>query len=591
MKNVYHLAWLSALLLTGCSNELATDEKRVDDSNSIVEVTAFASVKSDAQTRLTFVEEDNGSGGKQLNFSWNPASERIAVFDGVGAVYTFEQVGMDSPSATTNFSGSLVNPTENQIFYAFYPADLVSEASYSTSTPKKLKLNFDAQKASEVYKALLWSEAEYSGGLLYFTFKYITSIMKIVPTFNVGEWPTITQYTPYTLRSTDFKLSVNSGFYESADLNLENGTISNQVEATSLPMCSVGFDYNAEKENNFEFYEDGTYFSMLPGTIENMGIKFQLLDGIYEGKVTNSFTIQAGRFYYAHPVMTKVGFVACRSEYIDGSYSKGAISWETVFDRITTNDTGIANVNRKKLIVSGGGIGGANMSDGNALIQTDKYLDGTTYTQSSIIGNWLRTKATSVEVLDMSSSYVSEIPEYAFYGCSKTDTENIGNSSLKEIYVGDNVKTVGAYAFEKTGVTKLVLGHMVTQLHSNSLTDIQHLVLKAGESGVPDATVKLSSGNLKVKTDDGAICFGNTTDVANRHVYLPLYREADKSYIQALQDALTVTISDKKYAPTIHYDGNQWSNFDEVDRKTVTVTDLTTESNYNKSLSCKNGVN
>ena len=58
MKNVYHLVWLSALLLASCSDELATDEKRVDNSNTIVEVTAFASVKSDAQTRLTFVEEE-----------------------------------------------------------------------------------------------------------------------------------------------------------------------------------------------------------------------------------------------------------------------------------------------------------------------------------------------------------------------------------------------------------------------------------------------------------------------------------------------------------------------------------------------------
>lgn len=50
------------------------------------------------------------------------------------------------------------------------------------------------------------------------------------------------------------------------------------------------------------------------------------------------------------------------------------------------------------------------------------------YTQSSIIGNWLRTKATSVEVVDMSGSYAPKIPDYAFYGCS---IGNQGNSSLK----------------------------------------------------------------------------------------------------------------------------------------------------------------
>ena len=65
-------------------------------------------------------------------------------------------------------------------------------------------------------------------------------------------------------------------------------------------------------------------------------------------------------------------------------------------------------------------------------------------------------------------------------------------------------------------------------------------------------------------TTIGAHCFGNTTDMANRHVYLPLYREADLTHIQALQEALTVTIDSKKYAPTIHYDGNLWSNYDAV---------------------------
>ena len=589
MKNVYHLAWLSALLLTGCSNELTTDEKCVDDSNSIVEVTAFASVNSDAQTRLTFVEEETSEGKKQLKFSWNTESERIAVFDGAGAVYTFEQVGMGSPSATTNFSGSLVNPTENQPFYAFYPADLVSEASYSTSTPKKVLLSFEDEKGSSDYKTILWSTANYSGGSLNFDFKFITAIMKIVPTFNAGEWPTITQYTAFNQTQTSFDLSVGSGFFKSAELNLEDGTISNPVATTNLPLCSVNAEYNNAKEYNFEFNEELSYFSMLPGTIENMGIKFQLLDGIYEGKVTNSFTIQAGKFYYANPVMTKVGFVARRSEYIDGSYSKGAISWETVFDRITVNDGDIANVNRKKLIVNDSGAGGAGLVKAD-LVQTSKYLDDhSSYMRSSIIGNWLRTKATSVEVLDMSSSYVSEIPDYAFYGCSKTDTENIGNSSLKEIYVGDNVKTVGAHAFEKTGVTKLVLGHMVTQLHSNSLIDIQHLVLKTGENVVPDATVKLSSCNLKVQTNSGDICFGNTVDVANRHVYLPLYREADLTHIQALQDALTVTIGGKKYAPTIHYDGKLWSNYWDIGSAEVNPG-LAEASNYNSSLPCKNGV-
>lgn len=589
MKNVYHLVWLSALLLASCSDELATDEKRVDNSNTIVEVTAFASVKSDAQTRLTFVEEETSEGKKQLKFSWNPASERIAVFDGAGAVYTFEQVGMGSPSATTNFSGSLVNPTENQPFYAFYPAELVSEASYSTSTPTKVMLSFEDEKGGSDYKTILWSTANYSGGSLNFDFKFITAIMKIVPTFNAGEWPTITQYTAFNQTQTSFDLSVGSGFFKSAELNLEDGTISNPVATTNLPLCSVNAEYNNAKEHNFEFNEELSYFSMLPGTIENMGIKFQLLDGIYEGKVTNSFTIQAGKFYYANPVMTKVGFVARRSEYINGNSSNGAISWETVFDRITANDGDIANVNRKKLIVKDYGAGGAGLVKAD-LVQTSKYLDDhSSYMRSSIIGNWLRTKATSVEVLDMSSSYVSEIPEYAFYGCSKTDPSDTGNSSLKEIYVSDRVKTIGAHAFEKTGVTKLVLGHMVTQLHSNSLTDIQHLVLKAGESGVPDATVKLSSGNLKVQTNSGDICFGNTVDVANRHVYLPLYREADLTHIQALQDALTVTIDGKNYAPTIHYDGKLWSDYWDIGSAEVNPG-LAEASNYNSSLPCKNGV-
>lgn len=587
MKNVYHLAWISALLLTGCSNELATDEKRVDETNSIVEVTAFASVNSDPQTRLTFVEEDDGHGGKQLKFSWDSEYERIAVFDGAGKVYTFNQVGMTGPSATTNFSGSLESPTQGQTFYAFYPANLVSDVSYNTSEPKKVKLSFEDEKGSSDYKTVLYSKANYSDGLLNFDFKYITSIMKIVPTFKEGEWPTITQYTAYNQTQTTFELSVENGFYKSADLNLEDGTISNPVAATSLPMCSVWAYYDAKNEHKFIFDENGTYFSMLPGIITNMGIKFNFVDGIYEGTVTNSFNIEAGKFYYAHPQMTKVGFIACRSEYINGNSSNGAISWETVFNRITTNDTDLANVNRKKLIVSGDGVGGADMRDGSSLNQTNKYLEEhSSYTKSSIIGNWLRTKAISVEVVDMSGSYVSEIPAYAFYGCSKGDQ---GNSSLKEINVGNEVKTVGAYAFEKTGVTKLVLGHMVTQLHSNSLTDIQHLVLKAGERDVYEATVKLSSGRLKVKTGEGDICFGNKTDVANRHVYLPLYRDEDLTHIRALQNALTVMIDGKKYAPAIHYDGNKWSNQDAVNSTTVTVDELTTESNYNNSLPCKNG--
>lgn len=515
MKKFYYMAWLSVALLTGCNNEWTGEQESQDEPEGLVEVTAFGSVGDNVQTRMTFVEEDDGHGGKQLTFKWENEGETIAVLDGNGKIFYFTQVSMENASATTSFGGILESPTEGTTYYALYPEYLAGYGHYSESEPNKVLLSFEAQKGGEEYKALLWSEADYTAaGTLNFKFNYLTCILKILPTFADGDWPYITPYTEDGMQ-TSFNLSVASGFYSTAELDLQKGTISNAVAASSLPVCSVDIEYAASESHHFKFAEKFTYFAMLPGTIEDMNIKFLLLDGEYEGKVINSHELVAGRFYYAYPVMHKVGFIARKTESVDGDRSKGPISFSEVLKRITDNDLNRSDASRKSftflgttIFNSGGTKTIANLRD-DEMGESNEYI-GSYSQKSSILGNWLRTEATSVEKVDLSSTDLTKLSDYAFYGCSKA--ENIGNSAL----------------------TKLILPYTITEIGNNAFADsgIKHLVLN-----------NINASSLTTVTTP----FGAEADMSNINLYLPRLDDAEEA--KTIRDLFKVGES----LPTVYY--------------------------------------
>ena len=112
---------------------------------------------------------------------------------------------------------------------------------------------------------------------------------------------------------------------------------------------------------------------------------------------------------------------------------------------------------------------------------TNNELFNTGYSiQSSILGNWLRSYAGSINTLDLSDvSGLTIIPKNAFYGC---DISVLGNSALKKVVFPEGVIEIGEQAFLFAGITEVVLPTTLTTIGSSAFdqSDITTISLPQG---------------------------------------------------------------------------------------------------------------
>lgn len=520
MKLTTYLFISSLLICAACSNDELTNEDS-QNQNTIL-VTATASMPSDAITRI-FFEEETSSEGTRLVAKWNPY-DQFGVTNGSGTIYTFNRTDAGSSTSSAQFSAEITG-SPGDWFYAVYPSSYVSSTNKSD-----ILLDYEFSKGIDAdYKTVMWSKAQLSDdNKLNFDFNYITSVLKIkIKPFSDADFssPYMTASTSISSKQTKFHLKSSSKcLCSGAKLNLKTGELSNIQKVDEIVLYSVNFQYAEAKTS----LADDVYMSVFPGTINGLTLSFDLLDGIYEAPITaTNFEIKSGKFYYTKELEpNKVGFILTRSDYIDGNSSNGVMSVADMLKRIDTRDTNCGDASRKKMVVVNGLWDG---DDRKSFRETDfqpsDEFKGTYSTTASILGNWLRTKAVNVEIVDMGGCDLTGIPERMFYGCSKTDPVNIGNSALTQLILPDGITTIGEKAFADSGITQLKLMHNNT----STLTSV--------------ATTAFN-------------------DVSAIKLYLPRISSAEDA--QSIRDKFTVV--DKK--PTVYYNN------------TGSATEDFTDSNY-----------
>ena len=457
MKLSRYFLFSCMLVFMACSNdEILNDESTQEKSM----ITAIGNLPSGANTRMSCNEQDTES-GKQLVVSWGN-SETIGVTDGSTSTWYFSHSGSAGTSATFKPSVA-ISASEDEWFYAVYPADLMSGA-----TQANLSLNFLFGKGYE-FKAILWSKAQLKDNTLNFTFDYLNSVLKIkFRSFKDDVIdPYITSTTSYSLLNTQIVLKASTGLYSSVKLDMKSGELSDKQSVTMLPLYSVEFIYNADTKATTV---SDIYQSFFPEEITDFRVCLELVDCIYEAKVTSSYTFKVGKFYFTDDLIpTKVGFILAKTDMNESVYNEATtktIDVKEVLRRITERDTDCGNSDRKVMRVISRGWSSFRDSKGSTFLldtgfkedefaATGDYLDGTGFTgQASILGNWLRTKGTSVEFVDMRESCMATIPASMFYGCSKET--GVGNSALEQIMLTRNVETIGENAFAKSGIKEIV---------------------------------------------------------------------------------------------------------------------------------------
>lgn len=462
MKLSRYFLFSCMLVFMACSNdEILNDESTQEKSM----ITAIGNLPSGANTRMSYNEQTSAEGNPELAILWD-YEERIGVTDGTNK-YIFNLVNFKGQSASAQFeSTQAIAASKGATFYAVYPEEFLGGVNVNQAS---LGLDFKDEKGSAVFKTILWAKAQLKDdNTLSFNFDYVTSVLKIrikpfVDTDPIA--PYVTPTTSYSLMQQQLVLKASEGLYESATLNMNNGTLDGQVPATELLLNSVDFFYNSETKTT-SFTEE-CFKSFFPGRITNFRICFELIDGIYEAKVTDSFDFVKGKFYYTDELSpTKVGFIVAKTDLTDANYNEGtkAISLSTVLQRITNRDTQCNASSRKTLYLR------SNNScpfriypfftcdtdfSSSEFEPSSEYMDIGYTTKASILGNWLRTKGTSVELVDMSLSGLTTVPAYMFYGCSKA--ENIGNSALTKLVLPSEITVIGNNAFADSGIKHLVL--------------------------------------------------------------------------------------------------------------------------------------
>lgn len=475
MKLTTYLFISSLLICAACSNDELINED--SQNQNTIHVTATASMPSDAATRIHF-EEETSSEGTKLVAKWN-LNDQFGVTNGSGTTYTFNRTDTESSTSSAQFSAE-ISGTAGDWFYAVYPVTYVSGTNESN-----ILLDYEFSKGIDKdYKTVMWSKAQLSNdNKLNFTFNYITSVLKIKikpfsDTDSSSPYMTESTYHPDTQADLFLKSSTKC-LISRATLDLTEGTLSDIQYVDKIVLYSVFFQYEEAKTS----LAHDVYLSVFPGTINGLTLSFDLLDGIYEAPITaTDFEIKSGKFYYTKELEPKkVGFILRRSDYIGGNYSNGVMRVADMLKRIDKRDTNCGDPSRKKMVV----VNDLWDSDGKSFHETDFQpsddFKGSYDTKASMLGNWLRTKAVNVEIVDMSVCDLTGIPEKMFYGCSNTDTGSIGNSALTQLILPDGITTIGEKAFADSGITQLKLMHYntttLTSVKNSAFDDVSAIKL------------------------------------------------------------------------------------------------------------------
>ncbi|MEL5894320.1 leucine-rich repeat domain-containing protein [Bacteroides sp. GD17] len=221
------------------------------------------------------------------------------------------------------------------------------------------------------------------------------------------------------------------------------------------------------------------------------------------------------------------------------------------------------------------------------LAQADEMFGGSYTYKSSVLGNWLRVKGTSITTLDLSEvTGLTSIPDYAFYHCC--NYSNNGNSSLIKVILPESgITSIGQFAFNSCYLTEFTIPSSVETIKTGAFYDtkLSSITIPAGVTSIENIAFMISSLHTIVfEGDNPAEIYAGGTLIQNQSitnitVYLPNVTDKDKA--KALQEELQyVWASDLTpyyYAPVIRYN---WDTTKGGDYATATDAQKMNGDNY-----------
>ncbi len=194
MKTISYIS-LAAFLLCSCAR-LA---ERPEELYGTMKVTAGAA----ADTKVIYSE-----GAEAVAVQWKPSGEKFSMFQGQSSslgIYTIDEGSLSSDGRSATFSGTAPNPSGTDQMYAMYPP-------IESGTALNYPVNVTGQKGvlDEKYD-YMYSKFAYNkdANTASFTFRHITSILKLTLTLPVSGTVTDITLSAPELRQTSNFTAVN----------------------------------------------------------------------------------------------------------------------------------------------------------------------------------------------------------------------------------------------------------------------------------------------------------------------------------------------------------------------------------------------
>ncbi len=258
--SIYISGLILSLALAACDTSTQGGVDAGGDEASKVEAAAVASLEGMAMTKVEFNE------GSDLAVTWKESGEKFTVIQGLEAIVpvTFSQ------KEGNNFTGKLYKDVAE--CHAVYPF-------LGTTQMKAGAVVLDLSRqigTMDETKTYMWAKDVYDGSDLNFSFKHLTSMVKVVMTFPEAAGSTVTDVT---------LSSEKLGFKGTVDLTAENPA----VDASSYGAVTLSKDFDMQG-NVLD-----VYFNLFPGLIEDLSITASTGDGRAYNAVLDDLTLAAGQ--------------------------------------------------------------------------------------------------------------------------------------------------------------------------------------------------------------------------------------------------------------------------------------------------------
>lgn len=446
-------------LLAGCQQEMTEPEINQDNNREVpVVLTARQGGGTDARTTYTPSTPEN-DGSIAMGVKWDGGEDEMLAYtyydsEGVHLYYLFPvENSISDDGKSQDFEGTIIkNDGENaQWHWFFYPCpwdDWITQNDVNKTLTIRYPMNNQVQDCTSgnetkhlaAYDIMTKLNNQVESGNATISLEHHTSLLYM--DFTLPENKAISKIkltSDKAIFGTEYKMefkllgsALSSGtdddkMVNTMELTLQNDAADNSIKGY-LMLTKWYIQEGASVSLSAEaIAEDGTIYESGTTTISTTGDLFE------PGKCkTMKRTLTKKETY------VKDGTTLTLNTSADGLTTLLQSLPTTAYEGVTT------------LKIEG------TLSNDDLKQTINNELFNTEYSsQSSILGNWLRSYAGGITTLDLSAvNGLTIIPEMAFYGCGQS---SLGNSSLNKVVLPEGVIEIDNNAFLYAGITDIVL--------------------------------------------------------------------------------------------------------------------------------------